>query len=75
MSYNTVAVKVAAPKEAEDNPKEPEDVGLFMKGSVSSVNGASYKNAASTLQRLFGADISKYHLLCALQRLRTGHAL
>ena len=44
-----VASKVAAAKEAEDNPTEPDDDGLFMEGSVSSDNGASRKKAASTL--------------------------
>ena len=75
MLYNRVGLKTLAAKLAESNATEPPDDGLYMSGSVCSSTSVSRKLAAATLPKLFSSSYSKFHVLRALERLRTGHAL
>jgi hypothetical protein len=75
MLFNRVAVKTSAAKIAEGMLSELPDDGLFMSGSVCSSSSASCRLASETLPKLFCSDYSKYHVLRALERLKTGHAL
>lgn len=63
MLYNNVAVKANTAKEAEGNLSEPLDHGVFMNGYNCSDSGTSHSKAVLTPQRLFSANIGKYHLL------------
>ena len=75
MLFNRVAEKTSAAKILEGMPSQPPDDGLFMSGSVCSSSVASRKLAAETLPKLFSSSYSMYHVLRALERLKTGHAL
>ena len=63
MTYNEVAVKVAAAKVVDGNPSESPDGGLFMNSYICLESCLGRMKAGLMLQKLFRSEIGDYHIL------------